>query len=168
MTNEEGRILEGDWGGRNTGKFHRAGPHLRSSAKILDDSDRFDICRNTEFMDSLFKALNDPTRRRILERLRQHSLTAGELAEDCGVTKPTLSHHLDLLLRAELIEVQKEGQFRRYHLNTSVVEDVALWLGKLLSIPKKQAAPTKLKLQPKRTCPPLSKNFSGPNGGNVC
>ncbi len=61
------------------------------------------------------------------------SLTAGEIAEACAVGKPTVSHHLDLLMRAELIEQEKEGQFRRYHLNTSVMEDLMLWLGKLIT-----------------------------------
>lgn len=83
-------------------------------------------------MDSLFKAFNDPTRRRILEMLRTRSMTAGEIAEACSVGKPTVSHHLDLLMRADLIAQEKEGQFRRYHLNTSVVEDLMLWLGRLL------------------------------------
>ncbi|HKP45354.1 MAG TPA: autorepressor SdpR family transcription factor [Pyrinomonadaceae bacterium] len=82
-------------------------------------------------MDSLFKALNDPTRRRILELLRAKSLTAGEIADQCSVLRPTISHHLDLLMQAELIEQERQGQFRRYHLNTSVVEDVLLWLSKL-------------------------------------
>ena len=84
-------------------------------------------------MDSLFKAFNDPTRRRILELLRVKSMTAGEIADACAVGKPTVSHHLDLLMRAELIEQEKEGQFRRYHLNTSVMEDLVIWLGKLVS-----------------------------------
>lgn len=83
-------------------------------------------------MTDLFKALNDPTRRRILELLRREPLTAGELADRCSVAKPTLSHHLDLLLRAELVEQERIGSFRRYHLNTSVVEDVMVWLGSLL------------------------------------
>ena len=84
-------------------------------------------------MDSLFKAFNDPTRRRILELLRARSMTAGEIAEACAAGKPTISHHLDLLMRAELIEQEREGQFRRYHLNTSVMEDLMIWLGKLMA-----------------------------------
>ncbi len=84
-------------------------------------------------MNRLFKALNDPTRRRILEMLRHQSRTAGEIAEACGVPRPTLSHHLDLLMNAALIDQEKQGTFRRYHLNTSVVEDVMLWLGSLLA-----------------------------------
>lgn len=101
-------------------------------------------------MDSLFKALNDPTRRLILDLLRKQSLTAGELADKCSVAKPTLSHHLDLLMRAELIEQEREGQFRRYHLNTSVVEDVMVWLRGLVadhaqSAAARPAVPSRLK-----------------------
>lgn len=101
-------------------------------------------------MDSLFKALNDPTRRRILELLRKRSMTAGEIADECSVMKPTVSHHLDLLMQAELIQQEREGQFRRYHLNTSVVQDVMLWLAKLAPQPTraaKKSTPAK-KLKP--------------------
>lgn len=91
-------------------------------------------------MDSLFKAFNDPTRRRILELLRVRSMTAGDIADACSVGKPTLSHHLELLMRAELVEQEKEGQFRRYHLNTSVLEDLMLWLSGLLA---EKTAPVK-------------------------
>ena len=104
-------------------------------------------------MNDLFKALNDPTRRRILELLRKQSLTAGEIADRCDVAKPTVSHHLELLMRAELVEQEREGQFRRYHLNTSVVEDVMLWLSKLLAesspVAAKKAAVRLPKLKPK-------------------
>jgi DNA-binding transcriptional ArsR family regulator len=98
-------------------------------------------------MDRLFKALNDPTRRRIVELLRSSSLTAGEIADKCSVSKPTISHHLDLLMQAELIEQEREGQFRRYHLNTSVVEDLMVWASKLMapSKPKKTGQPIILK-----------------------
>lgn len=83
-------------------------------------------------VNALFKALNDPTRRQILEILRTRSLTAGEIAGVCQVGKSTVSHHLDLLKQAELIEEERQGQFRRYHLNTSVVEDVMVWLRGLI------------------------------------
>ncbi|MES2739125.1 MAG: autorepressor SdpR family transcription factor [Verrucomicrobiota bacterium] len=99
-------------------------------------------------MNSLFKALNDPTRRQILEMLRVQSLTAGEIADACQVGKPTVSHHLDILRQAELVEEERQGQFRRYHLNTSVVEDVMVWLGGLIEATKpaiKKAAAKKLK-----------------------
>ncbi len=92
-------------------------------------------------MDRLFKALNDSPRRRILELLRRRSMTAGEIAQACAVSKPTLSHHLDLLMQAELVEQEKDGQFRRYHLNTSVVEDVLVWLDRLVAQAKVARVP---------------------------
>jgi ArsR family transcriptional regulator len=101
-------------------------------------------------MDPLFKALNDPTRRRVLELLRQRSLNAGEIAARLTISKPTLSHHLDLLMQAELVEQEKQGQFRRYHLNTSVVEDVMLWLGRLMTQTRAISSQTKArKLKPR-------------------
>lgn len=85
-------------------------------------------------MNKLFKALNDPTRRAILEKLRQRDLTAGEIAGQFPVSKPTISHHLDLLKQANLILPEKNGQFIIYSLNTSVLEECLAWL---LSITKK-------------------------------
>ena len=82
-------------------------------------------------MDSLFKALDDPTRRKILELLRRRDLTAGVIAEHFQVSKPTISHHLDLLRQAGLVLAEKRGQFVLYSLNTSVVEDCIVWLLKL-------------------------------------
>ncbi len=70
----------------------------------------------------IFAALSDPTRRRILENLRSEDLTPSELLEHIEVSQPTLSHHLDILKRAELIEGTREGQFIRYSLNMTVFE----------------------------------------------
>jgi DNA-binding transcriptional ArsR family regulator len=113
---------------------------LAGRTKVLDDFDISMIIEiQNQVMDSLFKALNDPTRRRILDLLRTRSMTAGEIADECAVARPTMSHHLDLLMRAELIEQEREGQFRRYHLNTSVVEDVMVWLSKLVTETKPAA-----------------------------
>ncbi|TAN36176.1 MAG: ArsR family transcriptional regulator [Verrucomicrobia bacterium] len=86
-------------------------------------------------MDKLFKALNDPTRRAILEQLRAKDMTAGEIAEGFTVGKPTISHHLDLLKQAGLILPEKNRQFIIYSLNTSVLEECFAWL---LKITKKQ------------------------------
>lgn len=83
-------------------------------------------------MNILFKALNDPTRRAILEMLREQDLTAGEIAEAFSISKPSISHHLDILKRADLVAVTREGQFLRYSLNTTVLEDAIQWLLSLL------------------------------------
>lgn len=78
-------------------------------------------------MNILFKALNDPTRREILELLRKKDMTAGEIADNFNISKPSISHHLDLLKQAELVISVKEGQFVLYSLNTTVMDDVIKW-----------------------------------------
>jgi len=78
-------------------------------------------------MNLLFKALNDATRREILEMLRVKDLTAGEIADQFNISKPSISHHLDLLKQAGLVEATKEGQFIYYSLNTTVVDDIVKW-----------------------------------------
>lgn len=78
-------------------------------------------------MNILFKALNDATRRGILELLKDKDLTAGEIAEKFDISKPSISHHLDLLKQADLVESVKEGQFIYYSINTTVVDEVLKW-----------------------------------------
>jgi len=79
-------------------------------------------------VNQVFKALNDPTRRQILEMLRERDMTAGEIAERFNITWPSISHHLDLLKKAGLVVSQKEGQFVCYSINTSVMEDLLEWM----------------------------------------
>lgn len=78
-------------------------------------------------MNLLFKALGDPTRRRILEMLRERDMTAGEIADAFTISKPSISHHLDLLRQADLVVSVKEGQFIFYSLNTTVLDEVLKW-----------------------------------------
>ena len=78
-------------------------------------------------MNILFKALNDPTRRKILELLRKNDMTAGEIADKFNISKPSISHHLDLLKQAGLVEALKQGQFIFYSLNTTVVDEIVQW-----------------------------------------
>ena len=70
----------------------------------------------------MFKALGDPTRRRILELLCDRDLTPTEILRELNITQPTLSHHLDILKRANLVTSEREGQFIRYSLNMGVLE----------------------------------------------
>ncbi|QMW05672.1 autorepressor SdpR family transcription factor [Spirosoma foliorum] len=79
-------------------------------------------------MNNLFKALNDPTRRQILDLLREGDLNAGDIAERFDMTKPSISHHLDLLRQAGLVEATKQGQFVNYSLNTTVLDELLAWL----------------------------------------
>ena len=74
-----------------------------------------------------FKALADPKRRRILELLRSADLTAGELADHFDMTKPSISHHLNTLKAAGLVDADREGQSIVYSLNTSVLQDLMSW-----------------------------------------
>lgn len=78
-------------------------------------------------MNIVFKALNDPTRREILEMLQVKDLTAGEIAEKFNISFPSISHHLDLLKQAKLVTSEKEGQFVYYSLNTTVVDEIMKW-----------------------------------------
>jgi DNA-binding transcriptional ArsR family regulator len=74
----------------------------------------------------IFKALADPTRRRVLELLREGARTAGELADRFPVSKPTMSAHFSVLQEAGLIEAEKEGRVIYYRLKTSVLEEALL------------------------------------------
>ena len=79
-------------------------------------------------MNSIFKALNDETRRRIIELLKVKDMNAGEIAEEFNISKPSISHHLDILKRADLIISEKKGQFVEYSLNTTILEDLLTWI----------------------------------------
>lgn len=79
-------------------------------------------------LNQAFKALADPTRRKILDLLKEGDLTAGEIAEHFNMTKPSISHHLSALKNAELIQDEKRGQFVVYSLNTTVFQDLLTWV----------------------------------------
>ncbi|HEY4650579.1 MAG TPA: autorepressor SdpR family transcription factor [Pontibacter sp.] len=79
-------------------------------------------------MNKIFKALNDTTRREILNLLKEKDMTAGEIAEAFNITKPSISHHLDILSQAELVSSEKRGQFVIYSLNTTVLDDILAWM----------------------------------------
>jgi DNA-binding transcriptional ArsR family regulator len=77
-------------------------------------------------MNTVFKALADPTRREVLQLLRKKPMTAGELAEHFDVTKPTMSAHFNVLLSAGLIDAEKHGRSITYRLKMSVLEEALL------------------------------------------
>jgi len=79
-------------------------------------------------VNSVFKALNDPTRRSILELLKKRDLSAGEIADQFDISKPSISHHLDLLKQAELVVAVKEGQYVFYSINTTVMDEMLKWV----------------------------------------
>ncbi|MGN1468232.1 MAG: autorepressor SdpR family transcription factor [Ruminococcus sp.] len=75
-------------------------------------------------MGDVWKALADPTRRKILELLKKQSMNAGEIAAEFNMTKPSISNHLNILRQAELVDAEKVGQNVIYSLKTSVIEDI--------------------------------------------
>jgi DNA-binding transcriptional ArsR family regulator len=78
-------------------------------------------------MNIIFKALNDPTRRQILQLLQERDMTAGEIVERFNISGPSISHHLDLLKQAKLVIAEKDGQYVYYSLNTTVVNEIMKW-----------------------------------------
>ena len=77
------------------------------------------------------KALSDPTRREILTLLKAGRLAAGEIGEHFDMTAAAISRHLSVLKEADLIRDTREGKFIIYELNTSVLEEVLLWMQEL-------------------------------------
>jgi DNA-binding transcriptional ArsR family regulator len=77
-------------------------------------------------MNMIFKALSDPTRRRVLELLRKRPMSAGDLADQFNVSKPTMSAHFAVLREAGLVVSEKHGKSIVYNLQLSVLEDALL------------------------------------------
>lgn len=82
-------------------------------------------------LNNTMKALSDPTRRMILNYLKDGSLTAGEIASKFDMTAATISHHLSILKSADLVNESKQKNFIYYSLNASVLEEVLLWVSSL-------------------------------------
>jgi ArsR family transcriptional regulator len=82
-------------------------------------------------MNNLLHALSDPTRRSILDMLKKKDLTAGEIADAFDISKPSISHHLDILKRANLVVAEKQGQFVIYSINTTELDELLQWIYKL-------------------------------------
>jgi DNA-binding transcriptional ArsR family regulator len=78
-------------------------------------------------MNDAFKALSDPTRRKILELLSEKDMSAGEIADCFNITKPSISHHLNILKNADLVLAERKGQNTIYSLNTTVFQDLIKW-----------------------------------------
>jgi DNA-binding transcriptional ArsR family regulator len=88
----------------------------------------FEISKDEAAMNDVFKALADPTRRRILELLKDGDLSAGEIAEAFPIGKPAISHHLAILKGADLVQAEREGQSIIYSLNTTVFQELVSWV----------------------------------------
>jgi ArsR family transcriptional regulator, arsenate/arsenite/antimonite-responsive transcriptional repressor len=90
-------------------------------------------------MSEVYKSLADPTRRRILELLRDGEKSAGEIAKHVQVSKPTLSGHFAVLKAAGLIDVTRSGTTLIYRLNTSVLEDAIFALMEMFKVGQSSA-----------------------------
>ncbi len=84
------------------------------------------------------KAISDPTRREILNLLKEGTMTAGEIGEKFEMTGATMSHHLSVLKDAGLIADEKKGKFISYELNMSVLEEVIGWITSLKGAEKNE------------------------------
>lgn len=80
-----------------------------------------------------FKALADPTRRKILKLLRESDLSAGEIADHFNITKPSISHHLNILKQSGLVLDERKGQYIVYSLNMTVFQEVMGWFSEITS-----------------------------------
>lgn len=89
-------------------------------------------------MNAAYKALADPTRRRILKALQKGEVQAGKLADEFDLSAPTMSHHFAVLKQADLIRVRREGTALFYSLNTTVFQDVVASLLDLLPGPQNE------------------------------
>lgn len=82
-------------------------------------------------MNDVWGALSDPTRRTILALLRKRNMTAGEIADNFSMTKPSISHHLNILRQAELVFSEKKGRQVEYSINTTVLQDILSFVAAL-------------------------------------
>ena len=104
-------------------------------------------------MSNVFKALSDPTRRRVLQMLRERPMLAGEISEQFPVSKPTMSAHFAVLREAGLVEATKTGKTITYRLKMSVLEDALLGFSQAfgLSVTREDAPISNDKTQKKET-----------------
>jgi ArsR family transcriptional regulator, arsenate/arsenite/antimonite-responsive transcriptional repressor len=121
----------------------RAGRWKRLHKPVDDVTERcyFDIRQNIKMLrtEEVFRAISDPTRRKVLKLLQRGSKTAGELSESFDITKGSLSHHFNVLKAADLVRSERRGQTIVYSLNTTVFEDVASLLMDLFRVePRKE------------------------------
>ncbi len=92
-------------------------------------------------MNKVFKALSDPSRRKVLELLRKGPKTAGELSDHFDFAKPTMSAHFAVLKEAGLVEAEKDGKQVIYRLKLSVLEDALLGFAKVFGVGAGATAP---------------------------
>jgi DNA-binding transcriptional ArsR family regulator len=103
-------------------------PFLFAPATMPDDMalDSFRRLAKRLIMSFVFKALSDPTRRRVLQLLQNGPMSAGEISDQFDVSKPTMSAHFAVLKEADLVHAEKAGKSVIYHLKLSVLEEALL------------------------------------------
>ncbi len=101
-------------------------------------------------MNTVFKALSDPTRRRVLQLLRSGPKAAGELSDQFAVSKPTMSAHFAVLREADLVHVEKAGKSLIYHLKLSVLEDALLGFAETVGLASSTPPETPLTPTPEK------------------
>ena len=94
-------------------------------------------------MSQVFKALSDPTRRRVLLLLRKGPMSAGELSDQFDFSKPTMSAHFAVLKEADLVHAEKVGKSVIYHLKLSVLEEALLGFAHSFGLGEKASGPKK-------------------------
>ena len=82
-------------------------------------------------MSETLKAISDPVRRNILEMLKKGKMTAGDIADKFNITNASVSYHLSYLKKADLVKEEKYKNYIYYEINTSIFEEVMLWLAQL-------------------------------------
>jgi len=104
-------------------------------------------------MSNVFKALSDPTRRRVLELLRSQPMSAGELADHFEFSKPTMSAHFAVLKEADLVAAEKHGKHVIYRLKMTVLEDALLGFAKTFGLSVQAEIPNPAQSRPKKETP---------------
>lgn len=79
-------------------------------------------------LQNTLKALSDPTRREILNMLKEKTMSAGEISDSFNISFAAISRHLSVLKEADLIRDERDGKFIYYALNASVLEEIMLWI----------------------------------------
>ena len=92
-------------------------------------------------MTSLFYALDNPVRREIIEMLKWNSMSAGEIASNFDISAPSVSRHLDVLKKADIIAAERRGTTLMYSLNLSVLQESLIEIIKLLHVEDKEEKP---------------------------
>ncbi|WP_134703451.1 autorepressor SdpR family transcription factor [Ammoniphilus sp. YIM 78166] len=91
-------------------------------------------------MNDSFKALSDPTRREMINLLKEKNMTAGDIAAHFNISKPSISHHLNILKQARLVIDERQGQHIVYSLNTTVVQELMGWFFDILDKKKERGS----------------------------